>query len=86
MNGRCSGASCSIVGATEEARLLAAVPFVLGVFLRLLSARALAQFALGAKADAALMGALCLYGAMVIALFHLAERVRLRRALVARRC
>ena len=49
-----------------RARLLAAVPFVLSILLRLLSAPSLAHYALGAKADAALIAALALYGAMVM--------------------
>lgn len=50
-----------------RARLLAAVPFILAILLKLLSARDLFVFALGASADAWVMGGLCLYGAVVIA-------------------
>ncbi|WNG24387.1 hypothetical protein F0U62_10475 [Cystobacter fuscus] len=50
-----------------RARLLAAVPFVLAILMKLTSARALAEFALGASADAWLMGGLCIYGAVVMA-------------------
>jgi ABC-2 type transport system permease protein len=49
-----------------RARLLAAVPFVLAILLKLLSARALLHFLLGPRADAALVGALTLYGALVM--------------------
>jgi ABC-2 type transport system permease protein len=50
-----------------RARLLAAVPFVLAILMKLTSARALAEFALGQGADAWLMGGLCIYGAVVMA-------------------
>lgn len=50
-----------------RARLLLAVPFVLGILIKLLSGRALFQFAVGESADAWLMGGLSLYGAVVIA-------------------
>ncbi len=49
-----------------RARLLAAVPFVLGILLKLLSGRALFAFALGATADAWLLGGLAAYGAIVL--------------------
>ncbi len=49
-----------------RARLLAAVPFVLGILLKLLSGRALFVFFLGKAADAWLLSGLCLYGAMVL--------------------
>lgn len=51
-----------------RARLLFFVPFLLTVALRLLSARQLALFALGPRADAWLMGGLALYGVMVFSL------------------
>ncbi|MFN0062954.1 MAG: hypothetical protein ACKVPX_10610 [Myxococcaceae bacterium] len=50
-----------------RARLLVAVPFVLGILLKLLSARDLAAFVAGDTADAWLMGGLALYGALVLA-------------------
>ncbi|MET0402453.1 MAG: hypothetical protein ABW123_08620, partial [Cystobacter sp.] len=50
-----------------RARLLAAVPFVLAILMKLTSARALAEYALGASADAWLLGGLSLYGAVVMA-------------------
>ncbi|OJH37593.1 hypothetical protein [Cystobacter ferrugineus] len=50
-----------------RARLLAAVPFVLAILMKLTSARALTEYALGASADAWLMGGLCIYGAVVMA-------------------
>ena len=50
-----------------RARLLASVPFVLSILLKLLSARNLFEFFLGATVDAWVMGSLCLYGAVVIA-------------------
>ncbi|MBI3181493.1 MAG: hypothetical protein HYZ28_05065 [Myxococcales bacterium] len=50
-----------------RARLLASVPFLLTILLKLLSGRDLFVFFLGATADAWLMGGLCLYGAVVIA-------------------
>lgn len=49
-----------------RARLLVAVPFVLGILLKLLSGRALFVFALGGSADAWLLGGLCTYGALVL--------------------
>ncbi len=49
-----------------RARLLAAVPFVLGILFRLLSGRDLFVFFLGATADAWLLGGLCVYGAIVL--------------------
>lgn len=49
-----------------RARLLAAVPFVLGILLKLLSGRALFVFFLGDTADAWLLGGLCVYGAIVL--------------------
>ncbi|WP_164007532.1 hypothetical protein [Pyxidicoccus trucidator] len=50
-----------------RARLLASVPFILAILLKLLSGRDLFVFLLGASADAWLMGGLCIYGAVVIA-------------------
>ncbi|WP_426749367.1 hypothetical protein [Myxococcus sp. Y35] len=50
-----------------RARLLASVPFILAILLKLLSGRDLFVFVLGASADAWLMGGLCIYGAVVIA-------------------
>lgn len=50
-----------------RARLLASVPFVLSILLKLLSGRDLFVFFLGRTADAWVMGGLCLYGAIVIA-------------------
>ncbi|MFZ5472133.1 MAG: hypothetical protein ACOZIN_22100 [Myxococcota bacterium] len=50
-----------------RARLLASVPFLLAILLKLLSGRDLFVFLLGATADAWLLGAFCLYGAVVIA-------------------
>ncbi len=50
-----------------RARLLASVPFVLSILLKLLSARSLFLFFIGPSVDAWLMGALCIYGAVVIA-------------------
>lgn len=49
-----------------RARLLAAVPFVLGILLKLLSGRDLFVFFLGASADAWFLGGLCVYGAIVL--------------------
>lgn len=49
-----------------RARLLAAVPFVLGILLKLLSARDLFRFFLGETADAWVLGGLCAYGAIVM--------------------
>lgn len=49
-----------------RARLLVAVPFVLGILFKLLSGRALFVYALGATADAWLLGGLCVYGAIVL--------------------
>lgn len=49
-----------------RARLLAAVPFVLGILLKLLSGRALFVYLLGDAADAWLLGGLCVYGAIVL--------------------
>lgn len=49
-----------------RARLLAAVPFVLGILLKLLSGRDLFAFFLGATADAWFLGGLCVYGAIVL--------------------
>lgn len=49
-----------------RARLLAAVPFVLGILFRLLSGRDLFVFFLGEAADAWLLGGLCVYGAIVL--------------------
>ncbi len=50
-----------------RARLLASVPFLLAILLKLLSGRSLFAFALGKSADTWLLGTLCLYGAVVIA-------------------
>ncbi|MCE9669437.1 hypothetical protein LY474_16625 [Myxococcus stipitatus] len=50
-----------------RARLLASVPFILAILLKLLSGRDLFVFLLGGSADAWLMGGLCIYGAVVIA-------------------
>ena len=50
-----------------RARLLAAVPFVLAILLKLTSGRGLLAFAVGDSADAWLMGGLCIYGAVVMA-------------------
>ncbi|HLM44229.1 MAG TPA: hypothetical protein VK458_10185, partial [Myxococcaceae bacterium] len=50
-----------------RARLLASVPFVLAILMKLTSGRALFEYALGASADAWLMGGLCIYGAVVMA-------------------
>ncbi|MFO0594106.1 MAG: hypothetical protein U0228_02345 [Myxococcaceae bacterium] len=49
-----------------RARLLAAVPFVLGILFKLLSGRALFVYVVGATADAWLLGGLCVYGAIVL--------------------
>ena len=49
-----------------RARLLVSVPFVLGIFMKILSTRALFVYALGTRADAWLMGGLALYGAVVM--------------------
>lgn len=50
-----------------RARLLAAVPFLMAILLKLLSGRSLFLYALGPSADAWLLGGLALYGAVVIA-------------------
>ncbi len=50
-----------------RARLLAAVPFVLAILLKLTSGRGLLEYAVGESADAWLMGGLCIYGAVVMA-------------------
>ncbi len=50
-----------------RARLLASVPFVLAILLKLMSGRALFEYLLGASVDAWLMGGLCTYGAVVMA-------------------
>lgn len=50
-----------------RARLLASVPFVLAILMKLLSGRDLFVYFLGATADAWVLGGLCLYGAIVIA-------------------
>lgn len=50
-----------------RARLLASVPFVLAILLKVFSGRDLFVYFLGASADAWLMGGLCVYGAVVIA-------------------
>ncbi len=49
-----------------RARLLAAVPFLLAIVLRLLSGRQLLVALAGKSADAWLVGSLCLYGAVVL--------------------
>jgi ABC-2 type transport system permease protein len=49
-----------------KARLLASVPFLLAILLKLISGRALFVHLLGASADAWLMGGLALYGCIVI--------------------
>lgn len=49
-----------------RARLLVSVPFVLAILLKLLSGRALFQFAAGEAADAWVLGGLCVYGAIVM--------------------
>lgn len=49
-----------------RARLLASVPFVLAILLKLLSGRSLFVFLLGASADAWVMGGLTVYGAIVL--------------------
>ncbi len=49
-----------------RARLLVSVPFVLGILLKLISARALFAFFLGETADAWVLGGLCVYGAIVL--------------------
>jgi ABC-2 type transport system permease protein len=49
-----------------RARLLATVPFVLAILLKLLSAHALAVYLLGEKAEVALLGGLSVYGALVM--------------------
>jgi ABC-2 type transport system permease protein len=49
-----------------RARLLVAVPFVLGILFKLLSGRSLFVYAVGATADAWLLGGLCTYGAIVM--------------------
>ena len=49
-----------------RARLLVAVPFVLGILFKLLSGRALFVFFLGDTTDAWLLGGLCVYGAIVM--------------------
>ncbi len=50
-----------------RARLLASVPFVLSILLKLLSGRALFAFVLGDTADAWVLGGLSVYSAVVIA-------------------
>ena len=49
-----------------RARLLVAVPFVLGILFKLLSGRALFAYFLGETTDAWLLGGLCVYGAIVM--------------------
>jgi ABC-2 type transport system permease protein len=49
-----------------RARLLASVPFVLSILLKVLSGRSLFVFFLGASADAWVMGGLTVYGAIVL--------------------
>ncbi|RKH47080.1 hypothetical protein D7Y23_22580 [Corallococcus sp. AB050B] len=50
-----------------RARLLASVPFILAILLKLLSGRDLFVYLLGGSADAWVMGGLSIYGAVVIA-------------------
>ncbi|WNG39607.1 hypothetical protein F0U61_42500 [Archangium violaceum] len=50
-----------------RARLLASVPFVLAILMKLTSGRALFEYMLGASVDAWLMGGLCIYGSVVMA-------------------
>lgn len=50
-----------------RARLLASVPFLLAILLKVLSGRGLFVYVLGRTADAWIVGTLCLYGAVVIA-------------------
>ncbi|MBX5483381.1 MAG: hypothetical protein IRZ16_16290 [Myxococcaceae bacterium] len=50
-----------------KARLLASVPFLLAILLKLISGRDLFVYLLGDAADAWLLGALSLYGAIVLA-------------------
>jgi ABC-2 type transport system permease protein len=50
-----------------RARLLASVPFVLGILFKLLSGRDLFVFFFGRTADAWVLGSLALYGAIVLA-------------------
>lgn len=50
-----------------RARLLASVPFILSILLKIVSGRDLFVFVLGKTADAWVMGGLCLYSAVVIA-------------------
>lgn len=50
-----------------RARLLASVPFVLAILLKVLSGRALFVYVLGSTADATVMGGLAVYGAVVMA-------------------
>ena len=50
-----------------RARLLASVPFVLAILIKLLSGRALLDYVAGPLADAWLLGSLTLYGALVMA-------------------
>lgn len=49
-----------------RARLLMAVPFVLGILLKLLSGRALFEFFVGRSADAWILAGLAVYGALVM--------------------
>lgn len=49
-----------------RARLLVAVPFVLGILFKLLSGRALFVYLVEDSADAWLLGSLCVYGAIVL--------------------
>jgi ABC-2 type transport system permease protein len=49
-----------------RARLLVAVPFVLGILFKLLSGRSLFEFFLGQTTDAWLLSGLCVYGAIVM--------------------
>ena len=49
-----------------RARLLACVPFVLCIFIRVFSVRPLFSYSMGEAADALLMGALCLYSATLM--------------------
>ncbi len=49
-----------------RARLLVSVPFVLGILLKITSGKALLAFFFAGNADAALLGSLSLYGALVL--------------------
>jgi ABC-2 type transport system permease protein len=49
-----------------KARLLASAPFLLAILFRVTSGRDLVAFVAGSKADAWILGSLCLYGAVVM--------------------